>query len=204
RYCGRAAGGEWNRVEVPTGRGPDSGGHGVPGADRSLQHQQPATVVGRLVYAQGVPRRPGGLLQYGVRRPAGVRLPAQGGEPRQICHQPGAGWAHVPIECASDNRSRHPGGAAVSYFKDLFHRLGRSWGWVAAQFGGILLLILAGMGWTRLPDKHGWQVALTLLVPLLMAAAALALQAATMRSFADGDEKRIKLWWGALSLLVWI
>jgi hypothetical protein len=40
--------------------------------------------------------------------------------------------------------------------------------WVAGQFGGTLLLILAALAWTRLPDKHGWQVALSLLIPLLL------------------------------------
>ena len=55
----------------------------------------------------------------------------------------------------------------MSYLKDLVRRLGGGWHWVAAQFVVTLLLILAGLAWTRLPDKHVWQVALTLLVPLL-------------------------------------
>ena len=67
-----------------------------------------------------------------------------------------------------------------------------------------MLLILIGIAWTRLPEKHVWQVALSLLLPLLLAISALELQAGTMRSFADDDGKRVKLVWGALSLLVWI
>ena len=52
---------------------------------------------------------------------------------------------------------------------DLFRRLGRAWVWVAAQFVLTLVLLLVGLAWTRLPDKHVWQVALTLIVPLLLA-----------------------------------
>jgi hypothetical protein len=92
----------------------------------------------------------------------------------------------------------------VSYFKDLFHRLRLGWRWIAAQFGGTLLLLLLGMAWTRLPDKHGWQVALSLLIPVLLVISVLELQAGTMRRLADDDGKRVKLVWGAATLLVWI
>jgi hypothetical protein len=47
-------------------------------------------------------------------------------------------------------------------------------------------------------------VALDLFVPLLLIVSALELQAATVRKFADDDGKRVKLVWGAVSLLVWI
>ena len=50
------------------------------------------------------------------------------------------------------------------YLKDLFDRLRLARFWVAAQFVGTALLILLGLAWARLPDKHGWQVALTLLI----------------------------------------
>jgi len=92
----------------------------------------------------------------------------------------------------------------VSLIKDLFRRLRLGWRWVAAQFVVTALLLLAGLAWTRLPDKHGWQVALSLLVPVLLAISALELQAGTVRSFADDDGKRVKLVWGAVTLLVWI
>ena len=92
----------------------------------------------------------------------------------------------------------------MTYFKDLYGRLCQRRRWVAAQFGITLLLILIGLAWTRLPEKHLWQVALTLLMPLLVAISALELQAGTMRSFADNDGKRIKLVWGAMTLLVWV
>ncbi len=48
------------------------------------------------------------------------------------------------------------------YLNDLFTRLRRGWRWFAAQYVVTLLLILVGIAWTRLPDKHVWQVALTL------------------------------------------
>jgi len=92
----------------------------------------------------------------------------------------------------------------VIYFRDLFRRLLQSRRWIAAQFGLTLLLILIGIVWTRLPEKHVWQVLLSLLLPLLIAISALELQAGTMRSLANGDGKRVKLPWGAISLLFWI
>ena len=54
----------------------------------------------------------------------------------------------------------------MSYCKDLLRRLRLSLSWVAAQYVLTLGLVLIGLAWTRLPDKHVWQVALTLLVPL--------------------------------------
>jgi hypothetical protein len=92
----------------------------------------------------------------------------------------------------------------VKIFNDLFIRLRGARRWVAAQFGVTLLLILLGLGWTRLPDKHGWQVVLSLLLPVLLAISALELQAGTVRRLADDDGKRVKLVWGAVTLLVWI
>ncbi len=92
----------------------------------------------------------------------------------------------------------------MKLFKDLFRRLRQSWGWVAAQFFGTLLLILIGIAWTRLPEKRLWQVALSLLVPLLLVVAVLVLQAGTMRSFSDDDGKRVNPVWGALAQLLWI
>ena len=92
----------------------------------------------------------------------------------------------------------------MTYFKDLFGRLRQSRRWVLAQFVLTALLILAGIAWTRLPEKHVWQVALSLLLPLLLAISALELQAGTVRSLADDDGKRVKLVWGAMTLLVWI
>jgi hypothetical protein len=92
----------------------------------------------------------------------------------------------------------------VSLFRELFRRLRLRWTWVAAQFVGTALLILVGLAWTRLPDKHIWQVALSLLVPLLLGISVFELQAGTVRSFEDDDGHRVKLVWGAVTLLVWI
>jgi hypothetical protein len=85
----------------------------------------------------------------------------------------------------------------------MLSRLGRAWGWVAGQFSGVLLWVALGLAWTRLPDKHGWQVALTIFVPVVLIFCMLELQAGTMRALASDDERRAKLVWGALSLLVW-
>jgi hypothetical protein len=67
----------------------------------------------------------------------------------------------------------------------------------------MLLLVLAGLAWTRLPDKHAWQVLLSLLMPLVLIACALLLQAGTMRSLLGGDEKRMRFAVSALTLLAW-
>ena len=91
----------------------------------------------------------------------------------------------------------------MTYFKDLFGRLRLARLWVAAQFVGILLLILVGLAWTRLPEKHVWQVLLSLLLPLLLMCAALVLQTGTVRRLLN-DTRRIGLAWGALTLLVWV
>ncbi|HEV2136362.1 MAG TPA: hypothetical protein VGR47_19210 [Terracidiphilus sp.] len=89
-------------------------------------------------------------------------------------------------------------------FRDLFRRLRRSLGLVAAQYWVMLVLIGIGVAWTRLPDQYWWQVFLSLLIPTLLIAALLALDAATMRSVAGGaDSKHVRLMWGALALAVW-
>jgi hypothetical protein len=92
----------------------------------------------------------------------------------------------------------------MSYSQDLIRRLRGSLGWIAAQFVLTLVIILLGLAWTRLPDKHIWQVVLTLIVPLLLGISILELEAGTMRALADDDGKRIKLVWGACTLLVWV
>jgi hypothetical protein len=86
----------------------------------------------------------------------------------------------------------------------LFNRLSHARLWIVLQFVLTAALILAGIGWTRLPDKHLWQVALDLLIPLVLVICALELQAGTVRAFADKDDRRVKLVWGAVTLLVWI
>ena len=92
----------------------------------------------------------------------------------------------------------------MTNLNDLSARLRKARVWVALQFGLTLVLTLVGLAWTRLPDKHVWQVALSLLIPLLLIVCALELQAGTMRKLADDDGRRVKLVWGAMTLLVWI
>ena len=94
--------------------------------------------------------------------------------------------------------------AAMSTLKDLLRRLRASLGWVAAQLWATLLIVLVGVVWTRVPEKHWWQVGFTLLLPLVMLAATLVLEAGTMRSFYGQDDRRVRFAWGALTLLVWI
>ena len=65
---------------------------------------------------------------------------------------------------------------------DAWKRLLRSWLWAALQLAGLALLIGLGIVWTRLSEKNVWQVFLTLLVPVLIVAGFLALQAGTIRA----------------------
>jgi hypothetical protein len=92
----------------------------------------------------------------------------------------------------------------MNTLNDLLRRLRANLGWVGAQFWGLLLIVLAGVGWTRVPERHVWQVGLTLLLPLLMMAAVLVLEAGTMRGLLQKEERRVQFAWGALTLLVWI
>jgi hypothetical protein len=52
----------------------------------------------------------------------------------------------------------------MNTLNDLLHRLRTNLGWVAAQFWGTLLIVLAGVVWTRVPERHAWQVGLTFLL----------------------------------------
>jgi hypothetical protein len=93
--------------------------------------------------------------------------------------------------------------AATNPLNDLFHRLRTSLAWIAAQFWATLLLVLAVAAWTRLPDSYAWQVGLSLLVPLVLLAAALLLQAGIMRKLLHDEKRRVHLALGVLTLLVW-
>ena len=106
--------------------------------------------------------------------------------------------------------------------RDGIARLKHAWLWMVAQFIGLALLIALGILWTRIPEKYIWQVALTFLVPAAIIFAFLILQAGTLRAWLrpetaitteapsgleDDDERqpqRVRLIWGALTLLVWI
>jgi hypothetical protein len=92
----------------------------------------------------------------------------------------------------------------VSYLIETLRRIGQARGWVAAQFWATLLIVLAGVAWTRVPEKHLWQVGLTVLLPVGMLAALLVLEAGTMRGLLHKEERRVQFAWGALTLLVWI
>jgi hypothetical protein len=93
---------------------------------------------------------------------------------------------------------------ALSPLKDLLERLRAARWWLLAQFAGTAALLLLGLLWTRLPEKHLWQVLLSLLLPALLAISVLELEAGTMRRLLTGDGRRVKLVWGAATLLVWL
>jgi hypothetical protein len=83
--------------------------------------------------------------------------------------------------------------------------------WAAMQFVGLALLIAAGLVWTRIPEKNVFEVILTLVVPLLVAAGFLALQAGFLRSLlrsnaamGETPQPETSFALGALTLLLWI
>jgi hypothetical protein len=89
--------------------------------------------------------------------------------------------------------------------------LWRSRAWAAMQFACLPLLVAAGLGWTRIPEKHAWQVALSLLIPILLAAGFLMLQAGTVRCLLrhprlepEAGLPPVSLAWGAATLLAWL
>lgn len=87
---------------------------------------------------------------------------------------------------------------------DLLHRIRLAWAWIVAQFLGSAILVAIAVGWTRIPEKHLWQVMLTLLVPPLLLIAVFVLQAGTIRRLLHDEHPRAPLAWGAASLLAWI
>ena len=89
---------------------------------------------------------------------------------------------------------------------DGLARWRRAWMWIVLEIVGVALLVALGLLWTRIPEKHTWQVLLTLVVPLIVAAAFLALQAETVRAFLrrEAGTARVSLAWGAATLLIWI
>lgn len=91
---------------------------------------------------------------------------------------------------------------------DWLRRVRHAWVWILLQFIGAPLLIALGLLWTRIPEKHVWQVLLTLAVPLILMAAFVCLQAGTFRGFLRPEQpdeaRRIALGWGAATLVPWI
>ncbi len=90
-------------------------------------------------------------------------------------------------------------------------RLLRARSWAALQFVGIAVLIAIGLVWTRIPEKNGFEVSLTLLMPVLIAAGFLVLQAVYLRSLlrvgadaAEPVQAEASFALGALTLLLWI
>lgn len=90
-------------------------------------------------------------------------------------------------------------------------RLWLARGWCTTQVVGLALLLLLGIGWTRIAEKHWWQVLLTLLIPLLLLAALLLLQAGTVRSMTrplpvecEIEGEPVSIAWGAATLLLWV
>jgi hypothetical protein len=83
--------------------------------------------------------------------------------------------------------------------------------WAALEFIGIALLIAVGLTWTRIPEKNWFEVTLTLLVPVIVAAGFVALQAGLLRSLlrsgvttGETQQPEASFALGALTLLVWI
>lgn len=101
--------------------------------------------------------------------------------------------------------------------RDGWGRTRRAWGWIVGEYVGIAALIALGLLWTRIPEKYGWEVALTFVLPVLVIAAFLWLQAGLVRGFlkpgwvpeaaSKNEEDAAPHWvpiaWGATTLLLW-
>ena len=93
--------------------------------------------------------------------------------------------------------------ANMNCFVDLYRRLKGAWIWIALQFVLTAVLILLSIVWLRVPEKNWWQVAVTLLLPVLLTISFFELEAGTMCALADNDGKRVKLVVGAGMVLAW-
>lgn len=94
-----------------------------------------------------------------------------------------------------------------SLLVDLWKRLVQARLWIVAQIAGMLILIGLGLAWTRIAEKNAGQVIFTILLPLLITAAFLWLQAGTIRSLlrrVDHDQSRTSILAGAALLLALI
>lgn len=83
-------------------------------------------------------------------------------------------------------------------------RLGHAWPWIIVQFAAILVFILIGLAWTRVPDKSAWDVFLTLTLPITLFIALLLIEAATIRRLVDDEAGRTRLVWAMLLFAFWI
>lgn len=93
--------------------------------------------------------------------------------------------------------------------KEWAQRLWLTRGWCTTMVVGLALLLLGGIGWTRIAEKHWWQVVLTLLIPVLLLAALLLLQAGMVRALVRPIDttdsvagKTVSIAWGAATLLL--
>ena len=83
-------------------------------------------------------------------------------------------------------------------------RLGHAWPWIIVQFAGILVFILIGLAWTRVPDKSAWDVFLTLALPVVLIIALLLIETATMRRLMDDETGRTRRVWAVTCLAFWV
>ena len=222
----RCARGERQRLEVPAGRGSDSRRNRVPAQTGALHHQQkPVWWADYFTRKEFHDDRAAFFnTDFSGRREYVYLLKVD--NEGKFAISPRIGRSHVSTGHADYNRSGLAGGAAMRVFevwgdliRDGIARLGRAWGWFVAQFFGLALLIALGLLWTRVPEKYGWQVALTLVLPAVILLGFLVLQAGTLRAWLrpepiattdnldEDDEReprRVWLMWGALTLVTWI
>ena len=83
-------------------------------------------------------------------------------------------------------------------------RLVHAWPWIIAQFAGVLVFILIGLAWTRVPDKSAWDVFLTLVLPIILFVALLLIETGTMRRLMDDETGRTRLVWATAFLAFWV
>ena len=127
--------------------------------------------------------------------------------PGKFADQPGAGRTHVPAQCCRPPPipPRWRCSREIDYSNDLFRRLRASLGWVAAQFWATLLLCWLELAWTRAARQArvaGWADAAR--AAIAAGRRARAARPEPCASSSVDDDSRVKLAWGALTLLVWV
>jgi len=87
---------------------------------------------------------------------------------------------------------------------ELCKRLCASRRWVLAEFCWILVFAFAALTVANILSHLSWGVWISMPLVLLLLVAGVVAQAGTMRSLLNDGEKRIRMVWGILSMLLWM
>lgn len=86
-------------------------------------------------------------------------------------------------------------------FRKFLSRL--SWKFVLLEWTSVLLLVILGIAWLQLPDSHLWQFVLSILLAVVLVAAALSFLAESFRRLRK-PESSSPLWLRAIWILLFV